>query len=41
MSNEDLEDSFKTFPGLSENQGYIRILPAQKNKIKAFTQWVK
>ena len=41
MSNEDLADSFKTFSCMTATQGQIRIIPAQKNKIKAFTQLVK
>ena len=41
MSNEDLAESFKNLSGLTATQGQIRLIPAQKNKIKAFTQWVK
>ena len=33
--NEDL----KTFESLTVAQGQIRLLPGQKNKIKAFVQW--
>ena len=40
-SNEDLADSFKTFSGLTETQGQIRLMPAQKKNIRAFTQWLK
>ena len=41
ICDEDLADAFKTFAGLTAAQGQIRLLPAQKNKIKAFVQWVK
>ena len=41
MTETDLADSFKTFSTLTVAQGQIRLLPAQKNKIKAFVQWVK
>ena len=41
MSNEDLAELFKTLLGLTVGQGKIRLNPQQKNKIKAFTQWVK
>ena len=41
MSNEYLAYSFKTFSGMNATQGDIRLMTAQKNKIKAFTQWVK
>ena len=41
MTDTDLADSFKTFSNLTMAQGQIRLLPAQKNKIKAFVQWVK
>ena len=41
MSNEDIVDSVKTFSGKTANQSQIRLIPAQKNNIKAFTQWVK
>ena len=41
MSNEYLADSFKTLSGMTENQGQIGLVKAQKNKIKAFKQWIK
>ena len=41
MSNEDISEIFKTFSGLTSTQGQIKIIPAQKNKIKAFTKCVK
>ena len=41
MSNEDLADTFKTVSGMNTMQGNIRLMPSQKNKIKAFTQLVK
>ena len=41
ISNEYLAECFKTFLGLTVGQGKIRLKPYQKNKIKAFTQWVK
>ena len=41
MSNEDLAECFKKFSGLTVGQGQIRLKPYQKNKIKAFAQWVK
>ena len=36
-----LADAFKTLSGLTVAQGQLRLLPAQKNRIKAFIQWVK
>ena len=41
MSNEDLAECFKKFLGLTVGQDQIILNPHQKNKIKAFTQWVK
>ena len=41
MSNEDLADAFKTLSTLTVAQGQIRLLPAQKMRIKVFNQWVK
>ena len=41
MSNEDLAECFKTFSGITVGQGKIRLKSQQKNKIKAFKQWVK
>ena len=38
---EDLSEYFKTFSDINVGQGKIRLKPQQKNKIKAFTQWVK
>ena len=40
-SNEDIEDSFKTFSSMTTTQGHISLMLAQHNNIKAFTQWVK
>ena len=40
MSNEDLVERFKNFSGLTATQENIRLVPEQKNKIRAFTQWV-
>ena len=41
MSNEDLAECFKTFSGITVGQGQIRLNLQKKNKIKAFTHWVK
>ena len=41
MSEADLTDAFKTFSNLSVAEGRIRLLPAQKARVKAFLQWVK
>ena len=41
MSDTDLSDAFKTFANLSVQEGRIRLLPAQKVKVKAFLQWAK
>ena len=41
ISNEYLAECFKTFSGLTVGQGQIILNPKQKNKIKAFTRWVK
>ena len=41
ISETELTDSFKTLSGLTQAQGQLRVLPAQKNKIKAFIQWVR
>ena len=41
VTDDDLLDAFKTFSGLTVAQGQIRLLPGQKKKIKAFSQWVK
>ena len=41
ISETELSDSFKTLSGLTQAQGQLRVLPAQKNKIKAFIQWVR
>ena len=36
-----LEVDFKTYSGLTVNQGQIRLHPATKRHIKAFIQWTK
>lgn len=36
---DELDSDFKTFSGLSVQQGQIRLLPGTKTKIKAFVQW--
>ena len=41
ISNEDIDDTLKTFSILTITQGQIRLLPASKKNIKAFTQWTK
>ena len=41
MSDADLTDAFKTFSNLSVAEGRIRLLPAQKVRVKAFLQWAK
>ena len=41
ITDDDLYDAFKTFSGLTQAQGQIRVLPGQKKKIKAFSYWVK
>ena len=41
ISNEDLEEIFNNFSCLNATQRCIRLISAQKNRIKAFTQWVK
>ena len=41
MSDADLIDAFKAFFNLSAAEVRIRLLPAQKARIKAFLQWVK
>ena len=37
----DLEDSWKTYSGLTINQGQIRLRPGTKVNIKAMIQWVR
>ena len=37
----ELEDDFKTYSGLTVNQGQIRLHPGTKRHIKAFIQWTK
>ena len=41
MPNEDLADIFNTFLGLTATQVQIKLILAQKNKMKSFTQWLK
>lgn len=41
LTEKDLADSFKTLSNLTVAEGRICLLPAQKNRIKAFHQWVK
>ena len=41
ITDDDLYDDYKTFSGLTQAQGQIRVLPGQKKKIKAFNHWVK
>lgn len=40
-SFDDIEADFKTFSVLDPDQGQIRLMPGQKNRIKAFIQWVR
>ena len=37
----DLEDNWKTYSGLTVNQGQIRLRPGTKVNIKALVQWVR
>ena len=37
----EIEEDFKTYSGLTVNQGQIRLHPGTKRQIKAFIQWVK
>jgi hypothetical protein len=41
LSFTDLEDSWKTYSGLTVSEGRIRLLPGTKVNIKAFVQWVR
>ena len=41
ISNDDIEDALKTFSILTFMPGQIRLMPASKQNIKAFNQWVK
>ena len=41
LSFTDLEDNWKTYSGLTVNQGQIRIRPGTKTNIKALIQWVR
>jgi hypothetical protein len=41
LSFTELEDSWKTYSGLTINEGRIRLLPGTKVNIKAFVQWVR
>ena len=41
LTNKDMDDVFKTFAGLTNNQGQIRLLPGAKQRIKAFAQWTR
>ena len=36
---EELDEDFKTWSGLTVNQGQIRLTPGTKRNIKAFVQW--
>ena len=36
----EIEEDFKTYAGLTVNQGQIRLHPGTKRQIKAFMQWV-
>lgn len=38
-SFDDLDEDFKTYSGLTNAQGQIRLLPGTKQRIKAFVQW--
>ena len=40
-TDSDLEDYWKTYGGLTEAQGWIRIHPNMKNNIRVLIQWVK
>ena len=41
ISNKDIDDTLKTFSILTIAHGQIRLLSANKHKIKASTQWTK
>lgn len=41
LSDDDLKEAFKTLANLTIAEGRIRLLPAVKNRIKAFHQWAK
>ena len=41
ISNDDIDNALNTFSILTVAQGQIRLMPARKQKIKAFNQWVK
>lgn len=41
LSDDDLKEAFKTLSNLTVAEGRIRLLPAVKNRIKAFHQWAK
>ena len=38
---KDLKEDFDTYSTLTVAQGQIRLVPAVKNKIKAFIQWTR
>ena len=37
----EIEDCWKTYSGLTVNQGQIRLRPGTKVNVKAFVQWVR
>ena len=41
LTFSDLEDNWKTYSGLTINQGQIRLRPGTKVNIKALVQWVR
>ena len=41
ISNNNIDDALKTFSILTVAQGQIHLMPASKQKIKAFNYWVK
>ncbi len=41
LTFSDLEDTWKTYSGLTINQGQIRLRPGTKVNIKALLQWVR
>ena len=41
MTNVELDDDWKTYAGLTVNQGQIRLRPGTKKNIRAFVQWTR
>ena len=38
---EELDQDFKSYSDLTQNQGQIRLVPGTKTRIRAFIQWVR